>query len=92
MCVKHTCVFNILNEIEGIVGICCIIDAHGVVEGQAVVKCAGGVKKFERGFVCIDGPSDTFLTQISHEELKTNEGENSESKDGEDHDVHHLLH
>lgn len=89
--VKHTCVFNIILEVEGAVGICCIIEAHGVVEGQGVVEWYGGVKKFKLSSI-LDGPSDTFLSQISHKELKANEGENSKGEDGQNHDVHHFLH
>ncbi len=89
LCVKHTCVFNVFNEIKGAVGISCIIEPHGVIEEHSVIKQRRAVE--ERSLICVDGPSYTFLTQISHEELKTNEGENSESKDGQNHDVHHFL-
>lgn len=91
--VWHTCVFNIFNEIEGTVWIYCIIDPHGVVEGHSVIKCGGGgVKELKCSFICFEGPSHTFLTQISHEQLKANKGENGKSEDSQNHDVHHFLH
>lgn len=89
--VKHTCVFNVFNEIEGTVGIC-TIDWHGVVKEVSVIKCCSCVEEFKCSFVCFDGPSHTFLTQVSHKKLKADEGKNSKSKDSQNHDVHHFLH
>lgn len=34
---------------------------------------------------------DTFLAQVSHEELQANQSEDTEAKHGEDHDVSQLL-
>lgn len=79
--VKHTCVFNIFHKTEGVVGV------HGV----GVIKC-GGVEESKGSFVCFDGPPHAFLTQISHEQLKADEGKHRKSEDGQNHDVHHLLH
>lgn len=83
VCFRPTCVFNVLSEIKGAVGL------YGGVEGHSVIK-GGGVKK--PCAVCFDWPSHTFLTQISHEQLQADEGKNRESEDGQNHDVYHLLH
>ena len=33
----------------------------------------------------VDGPDDTLLPQIAHEELQANQGKDTEAEDGEDH-------
>lgn len=35
---------------------------------------------------------DTFLPQVSHEELQTNQSEDTEAKYCQDHDISQLLH
>lgn len=43
-------------------------------------------------FCDVDGPDDTLVPQISHEELQTNEGKDTEAENGEDHHIWQLLH
>jgi len=55
----------------------CVIEGHGQVVTVAPAKWR---------------PFDTFLPQISHEELQANESKHAETEDGEDHDIRQFLH
>ncbi len=54
------------------------------------VECMGAIVRVY--FCYVDGPDDTLLPQISHEELQTNEGKDTEAENGEDHHIWQLLH
>lgn len=60
-----------------------------MVVWQRVIK-HGAVEKL-RGFVR-DGPPYAFVPQISHKQLEADQGENRQSENGQNHDVHHFLH
>lgn len=42
--------------------------------------------------VIVTGITDTFVAQVSHEELLTYQGEDAEAKESQDHHIDKLLH
>lgn len=44
------------------------------------------------GLGAVDRPDHTFVAQVAHEELQTDEGEDAQAEDGQDHHVRKLLH
>lgn len=40
----------------------------------------------------VDGPDDALIPQVPHEELQSNQSEDTETEDGQDHHVRQLLH
>lgn len=62
-------------------------DTHGAVEKRHVV--CGDVGAV--GAVGADWQAHALLSQVAHEELQANEGEDAEAEHGEDHDVRQLL-
>lgn len=82
----HTWVVDVLVVIK--VTASCIV-AVGVVAVCIVamvtsVRCV--VAKQHRRY------QDTFLPQVTHEELQTNQSEDTEAKHCQDHDISKLLH
>lgn len=51
-----------------------------------------GVSEVCRKGVAWGRPQDTLVAQVSHEQLKSDEGKDAEAEDSQDHDISQLLH
>lgn len=75
-----TLLFNIFLIVEKAIGSFSAIDVCVIEEHGQVLTVANW------------RPFDTFLPQISHEQLQANESKHAETEDGEDHDIRQFLH
>lgn len=73
----HTCTWVVNVFVEMEVTASCVIDV-GVVVRREVAK--------------LWWHQDTFLPQVSHEELQTNQSKDTEAEHSQDHDITQLLH